>query len=143
MAKPGRQAQELRRGLDLSRARMTDEEAYEAQGMIEMAQGWRCNGCGRRILTGLHFTSIAAKSPSPVMRQAACTRDDCDYGVECRTGATMIQPVEFAWLDEHGPDAPPTRDFLKARERFVAIREAQRRRASEVSRAAARAEQSV
>lgn len=115
MAKPGAAAKAAMRGArDLSRARMSDQDVVEVQGELEMAQGLRCNGCGRRIGAGFHFTSIAPREQKVMMRMAACSREDCDFGQVCREGATYVEMVEYVWLDGVGLDAAPTKAFVKA-----------------------------
>lgn len=106
--------------VDLARAKMTDEEVYEALAMLEMANGLRCNGCGRRITTGLQFTSFAPREQAPAIRLAACSRADCRYAERCREGGTYMEMVEYVWLDEYGYDAPPSKSFTAAREREAA-----------------------
>lgn len=111
------QKQHLQGARDLSKARMSDEAVRELQGTLEMSQGLRCNGCGRRITQGFHFTSLAPREEAVALRLAACAREDCDYALTCRAGGTYMEVVEYVWLDELGPDAPPTEAFVAAKER--------------------------
>jgi hypothetical protein len=121
MAKPGQQAKAaMAKAVDLSRARMSDERVLEVQGTLEMAQGLRCNGCGRRITTGFHFTSLAPREDAVAMRLAACAREDCDYAMRCREGGTYMEVVEYVWLDGLGPEAPPTKAFVEAQAKQAA-----------------------
>lgn len=121
MAKPGRQARAALRGAkDLSRARLTDEQVYEVGAALEMARGFRCNGCGRRITSGFKFTSLAPREEVVAIQLAACSREGCDYGMRCRDDATFMELVEYVWLDGFGPEAPPSKGFLAAQERQAA-----------------------
>jgi hypothetical protein len=95
------------RAVDLTRATITDQEAREVQEMLEHTLGGRCNGCGRRIGVGIKFTSVDPRDERPVAQLSACSRDDCGYAELCRDGATLMEMVEFVWLDEMGLDAPP------------------------------------
>lgn len=108
MAKPGSAAaRRIAGAVDLTVAGMSEQEARVAQEAIEHELGGRCNGCGRRITIGHRFTSIDVRDPQrPVVRMFACARDDCDFAERCLSGATMMEPIEFAWVDENGKDAP-------------------------------------
>lgn len=121
---------------DLARLRMTDEEAREATEMLEMSQGLRCEGCGKRIKRGFHFTSIAVKEEAPALRLAACSREECSYATACRTGATYVEQKEFVWLDEAGEDAEPALSIVRRNERLE-------QRQAAASEAESRAEQSA
>lgn len=109
MAKPG--SNHARRiaqngSVDLSRAGMSDAQAWAAQAKVELMQGKRCSGCGKRIGLGFEFTSIDVTNPEPVIRLAACTRHDCDFAERAREGATYMEAVEIVWFDDAGIDAP-------------------------------------
>lgn len=92
---------------DLSRAGMSDEQAWREQAKFEMAMGMRCHGCGRRVLIGAQFVQIDVTDPErPAVHRTACTRDDCDFAEQARDGATAMKMIEYAWLDPLGPDAP-------------------------------------
>lgn len=123
MAKPGRDARELREQIangggakDLSRLKMGDEEALAATEMLEHSLGLRCDGCGRRVGRGFVFVSIAVKEERPVMKLSACSREDCGYATLCRVGATYVEQREYVWLDPAGIDAPPS-SFVVERNR--------------------------
>lgn len=109
------------RGVDLGMKGLTDEQAREAQEVLELKAGARCSGCGRRITVGFAFTSLDPRdAEAPVMRIAACSRDDCDFAEEAKDGGTFMEMVEFAWVDANGPDAPPALVITRARERAAA-----------------------
>lgn len=115
MAKPGQQAKAAMAGArDLSRARLTDEQVYELGATLELSQGLRCNGCGRRIVTGFHFTSLAPREEAIAIKLAACSRKDCDYALDCRPEATFMEVVEYVWLDGFGSEAPAPQSFVRA-----------------------------
>lgn len=108
MAKPGSNAARRlsARGVDLQAAGMTDEELAAARVMIETKLGMRCNGCGERITVGFRFTSVAPRdTQAPVMQLVACSREECGFAEQARDGATVVEAVEFVWLDESNP--PP------------------------------------
>lgn len=118
MAKPGsddarRLARAAAGARDLSRAGMSPQESAEAQEVMEIMNGLRCGGCGRRIGAGFHFTSIAPREAQPILKLSACSRDDCDYAEKCRHGGTFIEVCEYVWIDEHGIDAPPARRIVE------------------------------
>lgn len=92
---------------DLGVLKMSDEQAAEAQEMLEEQLGARCMGCGRRITMGMQFTSVDVRHEKPVQRLTACMREDCDFAEQCRDGATFVEMVEFAWCDPAGADARP------------------------------------
>lgn len=119
MAKPGSRAAAALAGraADLSRAALSDDQVADQQERFELAQGLRCNGCGRRIGAGFNFTSIAPKEKMPVLKLSACSRDDCEYGLKCREGGTYMEFVEYVWLDELGLDAPPAAAVTKRLEK--------------------------
>lgn len=121
MAKPGSDAARQISGNaeDLSRLRMSDEEAQLATEALEIARGLRCSGCGRRVKRGFHFFSISVKDKKPLMRMVACSRDDCGFAAACREGGTYVEQVEFAWLDAAGADAPPARQIVEQNERVA------------------------
>jgi hypothetical protein len=104
------------RAVDLSRVGLSDDEARRTQEMLEHRLGMRCDGCGRRIQIGFKFASIDPRHQSPVLNLSTCTRDDCGYAEQCREGATVMEMVEFAWLDENGPDAPASLHIVERNE---------------------------
>lgn len=110
MAKPG--SHDARRvangaGVDLSAAAMSDDQAREEQKKIELLLGFRCAGCEQRIRAGFEFTSLDPRDPQkPVMKLAACARDDCDFAERAREGATVVRMIDLAWLDENPEPAP-------------------------------------
>lgn len=125
MAKPGRQARQFTaRARDLSRVRLTDEQIAEQQEKLEIAKLLRCGGCGMRIGRGFHFTSMALREESPILQLAACARAECDFATVCREGATYVEQVEYAWLDELGVDASPAKVIRERDERHAAERAA-------------------
>lgn len=106
---------------DLTLAGLSDAQAQEFQEAIELKNGWRCSGCGRRIGVGFQFTSVAPRDPeAPMVRLSACSRDDCGFAEKCRDGATVMELVEFVWLDENGPDAPAAAIIVKRNEKRAA-----------------------
>lgn len=120
------------RAVDLAITSMSDDDAREAQELIELKRGARCSGCGRRITIGFQFVSVDPRDPDrPVMEMAACTRDDCGFAEDAKDGATWMVMVEFAWTDANGSDAPAAGAIVrrnKAREAKAAARaEAERR----------------
>jgi predicted metal-binding protein len=120
MARPGQKktAAQIAGGVDLSKSKMTDEQARDAQEQMELRSGMRCGGCGRRITMGYQFTSLAPRAvEAPVIRLSACAREDCDYAMVLRDGATVMEMVEYAWLDELGNDAPPAKAVVEAQAR--------------------------
>lgn len=125
MARPGsndaRRIANGARHADLSLAALSDEQARDLQEEIELRNGWRCSGCGRRIKVGFQFTSVDPRdADAPMVRLSACSRDDCGFAEQCRDGATVMELVEFVWLDANGPDAPPARRIVKRNERRAA-----------------------
>lgn len=102
MAKPG--SHDARRvangaGVDLSAAAMSDDQAREEQKKMELLLGFRCAGCEQRIRAGFEFTSLDPRDPQkPVMKLAACARDDCDFAERAREGAHVVEMREFRWL---------------------------------------------
>lgn len=114
--RPAGQPRAAGRGVDLSRVGLSDQEAREAQEMIEHQLLVRCDGCGRRIELGFRFTSIDVRASHPMLQLAACTRADCDFALKCREGATLLEVIEFAWLDENGVGAPPSVRVVKRNE---------------------------
>jgi len=138
MAKPGSNAAREISGkaTDLTRLAMSDDDARAATEMLEISQGLRCEGCGKRIKRGFHFTSIAVKEEHPALRLAACSREECSYATACRTGATYVEQKEFVWLDEAGEDAEPALSIVKRNERLE-------QRQTAASAAESRAEQSA
>lgn len=113
MAKAGsREARQISRGQvpDLGLARMSDDQAREMQEVYELKLGMRCSGCGRRIGVGIQFTAIAPRSERmPVIRMAACRREDCDFMEQAKDGAAAMQVVQFVWLDTDGLEARPAK----------------------------------
>lgn len=107
-------------GVDLSNRALSDAQAVEVQEVLECRAGMRCGGCGRRITFGTKFFSIDPRAETPMQARCACSRPDCSYMEECRPNATGMEMIEFAWLDENGPDAPPARAIVKANERLAA-----------------------
>lgn len=108
MAKPGtRAARQVSRGVDLRGKALTDKQAQTVQEGIELTRGTRCFHCGRRIGMGFRFTSIDPRDlEDPIMQLSACSRNDCEGAQLARQGATYVEPVDYAWLDENGIDAP-------------------------------------
>lgn len=142
MAKPGRGAKQLQAAqmagaADLARARMSDDEVRDVQERMELANGLRCNGCGKRIAQGFVFVSMAPREQSPLIRLAACARDECDYGLKCRMGATYMEIVEYVWLDEAGIDAPPAKVIAEVAAKRKAREDAQTPEQREAVEAAA------
>lgn len=128
MAKPGSDAARriVGKGVDLSQARLTDEQAAEAKELMELRSGMRCHGCGRRLTRGYRFTRINPRATTPAglaVRLSACTRDDCDYAMIVKEDATAMEFVEFAWLDELGVDAPPAKMIVEKNAKAVAAAE--------------------
>jgi hypothetical protein len=111
---------------DLSALAMSDEQAAEAQEMLEEQLGARCQGCGRRITMGMQFTSIDVRHEKPVQRLAACMREDCDFAEQCRDGATFVEMIEFAWADPAGADARPAPAIVKRANRRAMLLEQQK-----------------
>jgi hypothetical protein len=127
MAKAGRQAQRFRNDkLDLSRLKMSDEQVQAKQERVELSNGLRCGGCGRRIGRGFGFTSIAVREEAPIMRLSACSRDDCDYATACRAGSTYCEELNHVWLDPEGVDAPAAKFIVERNERVTREQEAKR-----------------
>lgn len=102
-------------GVDLARAALSDGEARDAQEMLELRMGMRCGGCGRRIGLGFKFASLDPRATEPVLKLSACNRLDCDFAESARDGATVMEMVEFAWLDVNGIDAPATKLVMAKR----------------------------
>lgn len=113
MAKPGsREAAELsqlarmdKQAVDLSK--IPEEKKLAAKAEAEGRLGMRCDGCNRRITIGFAFTMIEvvpAKGGAAavnVLKLAACNgNDDCDFAMKAKDGATVMEAVEYAWLDE-------------------------------------------
>lgn len=122
MAKPGSNGARriAREGVvDLSNAKMSDLQARRLEEDIELAAGQRCSGCGRRIRLGFKFTSVDVRARDPIMKLAACSRDDCDFAAKCRPDATLMEQIEHVWLDENGPDAPPALSVVERNARRV------------------------
>lgn len=120
MARQGQKktAAQIAGGVDLSKSKLTDEQVRQAQETMELRAGMRCGGCGRRITMGYQFTSLAPRdAAAPVIRLSACAREDCEYAMVLRDGATVMEMVEFAWLDELGADAPPAKAVVEAKAR--------------------------
>jgi hypothetical protein len=128
MAKPGSSdaARIAAGGEDLSRLRMSDEEAREATEMMELSLGLRCNGCGKRIGRGFSFVSIAVKEKNVLMKLAACARPECEYAAACRNGGTYVEMVEYVWLDEAGMDADPCQSIVRQNEKLAKAQDAKR-----------------
>lgn len=124
MAKPGSNGARMLSGRDLSSAGLTDLQARKVQEEVELRQGMRCSGCGRRITVGFQFTSIDPRASVAIMKLSACARDDCGFAEDCREGATFMEMVEFAWLDEMAADAPAAVVIVERNEQRAA-REAQ------------------
>lgn len=106
---------------DLSALKMSEEEAREAQEVVEHKLGARCNGCGRRITMGFKFTSLDVRDSKGrvVVTMSACTREDCDFAERCKDGATFMEMVEFAWVDENGADAPASLSVTRRNEQMA------------------------
>lgn len=117
MAKPGSAEAARLSGLsrtatDLSKAQTVP--AAVAEKVLESTErrlGLRCAGCGERIRgPGFLFTRIDAvmsegKPSGDVVRLSACSgSDDCDFAMRARDGATVMELVEYVWLDELPPD---------------------------------------
>jgi hypothetical protein len=88
--------------------------------LIEQAEGklgMRCTGCQQRIGVGFKFTRIdvtlhEGRPTVDVQYLSACNgADGCDFAQKARSGADVIEMVEFVWL--HG-DAPVGRGDLDA-----------------------------
>lgn len=128
MAKPGSNAARrlaAQGARDLSRLKMTDEEVRRAGEAIEIANGMRCGGCGKRIERGFQFVSIAPTEQRPVVRLAACSREDCGYATLCRSGTvTYVEQVHFVWLDEAKADAAPALAIVEENAEIARRREA-------------------
>lgn len=125
MAKPGsNDARQIAGGKDLgelkARLNMTPEEALEATEMIEVMNGLRCGGCGKRLEAGFTFVSISVRDEKPIVRQVACARKDCDWATLCRNGATYVEKVHYVWMDEQGADAPPAKIVVERRAKMDA-----------------------
>jgi hypothetical protein len=135
MAKPGsngaRRIAGGARAVDLTIKTISDEEARRVQEMLEHKLGARCNGCGRRITMGLKFTSLDPRDTQPVITMSACNRQDCDFAETCRPGATFMEMIEFAWLDENGPDAPASVSVVKRNEELARLAAAAPEKTSE------------
>lgn len=131
MAKPGSSAarQISGKATDLTRLALSDDYARAATEMLEISQGLRCEGCGKRIKRGFHFTSIAVKEERPALRLAACSRDECSYATVCRPGATYVEQKEFVWLDDAGEDAEPAISIVARNEKLAKRQEAEREQA--------------
>lgn len=136
MAKPGSNGARRisgKGGADLSRLKMSDEEARRATEAIEIAQGLRCEGCGKRIVRGFHFTSIAVKEEHPILRLAACSREECGYATMCREGATYVEQREHVWLDAADADAEPALAIVERNIKVGARRAAAESRAEQTA----------
>lgn len=107
--------------VDLTARGLSDEQARQVQETIELKQGMRCSGCGRRIGIGMEFTSIDPRADQPVIKLAACSREDCEFMEECREGATVMQMVEYAWPDENGIEAPPAQVIVERNARRARV----------------------
>jgi hypothetical protein len=101
-------------GVDLSKQRMTDEQAQHAQEDMELQLGLRCGGCGRRVGMGFRFKSFDVRSDMPIVQLIACVRDDCDFAEQARVDADVMEMVEYAWTDENGVDAPAAQTVAEA-----------------------------
>jgi hypothetical protein len=120
MAKPGSDDARKIGGKahDLARLSMSPAEVLAAGEFIEATNGLRCAGCGRRIARGFEFVSISPRDERPMMKQVACSRDDCDWATICRTGATYVRQIEIAWLDSAGADAQPAKAIVERRKQM-------------------------
>lgn len=110
---------------------MSDEEALSITERLEIANGLRCMGCGRRIVRGFTFVSMAVKEQTPLMKLSACSRDDCGYATIARAGATYVEQVEYVWLDPAGENAPPAAAVVEQNRRIEAARKARESAAAE------------
>jgi hypothetical protein len=118
MAKPGRQARE-----EMARLAAMSRQAAEiavpvpeqlAAGLRRQAEGqlgMRCSGCGERIGVGFQFTRIdvevvEGRPTVDVTRLSACNgANGCEFAMQAREGAMVMEMVEFVWLD--GDDDRP------------------------------------
>lgn len=111
MAKPGSpEARKLaamaRSAADLGGGELSGDVAARLLEQAEGQLGMRCGGCNRRITVGFQFTRIAAiveggKPTMDVVKLSACNGDEgCDFAMQAREGATVMEMVEFVWLDE-------------------------------------------
>jgi hypothetical protein len=126
MAKPGSNGARAiaRGGVDLGGHRLTDDQAAHRQEKMELTAGMRCWGCGRRISIGFRFSAVSPRD-GEITKLTACSRDDCGYAEALRDDATVMEAVEFAWLDEAGLDAPPARDVLRINDAKAAALDAE------------------
>lgn len=105
--------------VDLSRGpALSAEQAAGAQREYEVRQGMRCAGCGRRIGVGFRFVKLEVVStPQGIgvgqLLLGACNGSEgCDFAELARQQASMMELVEFVWLD--GGDAPVAGGFEDA-----------------------------
>lgn len=117
MAKPGTdEARALaamsRQAADIPRS-IPEEMQTHMRFIVEGQRGQRCGGCQRRITIGFQFQRVElvmGQDGAPIadiQRLSACNRDDCDFADEARKNADFCEMVEYAWLDEGGPDFMP------------------------------------
>lgn len=121
MAKPGtdaaRELTDMARGATLVGNDLPDSIKAPVLAQLEGKLGFRCGGCHRRIRIGIQFTKIDVKigadgtPQADVARLSACSSDDCDFAREAMIGATVMEMVEYQWLDEAaGPGLDPEPD---------------------------------
>lgn len=117
MAKPGQQAAAemarlaamSRQAADLASGEAPAELREKLIPQIEGQLGLRCQGCGERIGVGFKFTRVGlsiedGKPVADVTYLAACNGDaGCDFAARAREAATVVEMVEFVWLDEEEP----------------------------------------
>jgi hypothetical protein len=71
-----------------------------------VGEGARRAQLARRVTVGFQFTRIAAiveggKPTMDVVKLSACNgAKGCDFAMKAREQATVMEMVEFAWLDE-------------------------------------------
>lgn len=113
MAKPGQgAADEMARLAAMSRRAADIPVAAPAEVVARIMPraegqlGMRCGGCEQRIGVGFQFTRIEVvmqegKPTVDVTKLSACNGENgCDFAMEARAGATVMEMVEFVWLDE-------------------------------------------
>lgn len=118
LARLSRQAKIIQRSVP-------DELREKMLVKAETQLGLRCGGCFERITIGFLFRSIEVatgddgKPLIDVAKISACNgANGCDFADQARQGATLVEMVEYAWLDgafdgaglEQVPDAeaPPS-----------------------------------
>lgn len=120
MAKPGtdaaRELTDMARGATIVGNDIPDSIKAPILAQLEGKLGFRCGGCHRRIRIGIQFTKIDVKigvdgtPQAAVARLSACSAEDCDFAREAMEGATVMEMVEYQWLDVppgHPAEADP------------------------------------